>query len=697
MIGASGPIERRLPVVLLCAVTLVLCCVIFPPAGWWLPACFCLVPWLVAVCTAQRARLVYGASYLLGLGFFLINIRWLAGVTLAGHLALCLYYALTFPLAAWPIRHMYRKRCASMALVVPVVWVALEYLRSIGPIGFPWLLLAHTQYKRLTIIQISDLVGAYGVSFVLAMINGWIADLLIQPIFIRRTEQAGRAARLPIGSVTTMVVVAGALVYGGTQGAMRSRAEPGPTVAVVQGDFGMFVDGRRGRTSSEAMFRTYYELTRQAAQAKPDLIVLPETAWVGYCNDGFLECPRAELEEIRRIRYPSESVQDLAHYQTISKRRRDAFQSLCTETGVPMVLGAQALEWKPTAIPPRVEVFNSAFLLTPGAARPTARYDKIHLVLFGEYVPFRYRFHSIYKWLNAMTPWGRDGQEYSLTPGESFRVFEFSARSREGRAYRAGTPICYEEIMPYISRAFTRGPAGLENGKNIDMLLSISNDGWFDHSAELEQHLAAAVFRAIENRIGVARSVNTGTSALVDPDGRIHHRVVLSEERLREVEHLRPILKELHGTAESLHDRSSAGGQDAVYAQAFGRFSEILSRELAQQIGRIGAEYDFIRVRLADLLSRAQNPDDSGDRRPGYQVLKSQIEDDLETIDRWKEKPWTAPGYNIGELRCDSQITFYTRWGDRFAQLMLALTVVMALDWFIRRVRSRAREPVSQS
>jgi apolipoprotein N-acyltransferase len=189
LIGTLVEIRTRRAVLLLTGLSLGMSCLLFPPVdGWWL-AYVCLVPWLVCVCTAERARFVYFASLLMGLGFFGVHIRWLAPVTTPGYLALCVGFSVFFPLAAWPIRHMVRRHRVSVALTAPIAWVAMEYLRSITALGFPWALLGHSQYKILTVIQISDLVGAYGVSFVLVMVNGWITDLLIQPILIWRSAR----------------------------------------------------------------------------------------------------------------------------------------------------------------------------------------------------------------------------------------------------------------------------------------------------------------------------------------------------------------------------------------------------------------------------------------------------------------------------------------------------------------------------
>src|SRR5262249_42904547 len=152
----------------------------------------------------ERARWVYVSSYLLGLTFFLINVRWLAPVTLPGYLAMCVFFGGVFPLVAWPVRHMFRRHGASLAIALPIVWTAGEYIRAQTVVGFPWYLMAHTHYRVLSMIQISDLVGAYGVSFVVVMVNGWFADLLIQPILIWRRDQPERTTRLPLGSLATL-------------------------------------------------------------------------------------------------------------------------------------------------------------------------------------------------------------------------------------------------------------------------------------------------------------------------------------------------------------------------------------------------------------------------------------------------------------------------------------------------------------
>jgi apolipoprotein N-acyltransferase len=512
------------------------------------------------------------------------------------------------------------------------------------------------------------------------MFNGWLTDLLIQPILIWRVD---RGTRLPIGSLTTLLVVAVTMIYGSMQ---RSRQffEPGPTVAVVQHDFPMYVEeSRAGSTSADLVFRAYLDLARQAAARKPDLIVLPETALSGYLNEEFLIASPTEMDEIRRRRYPSHfRLSDLTSYQRFSRQVRDAFQQLCTETGIPIVLGSLSMEWRPTAIPPRVDAFNSAFLLKPGEKKPVARYDKIHLVLFGEYVPFRTSYPPLYKWLNSVTPWGQMGIEYSLTAGDKFTVFEFEAASRDERHFRAAVPICYEEVMPYITREFTRGGAESPSRKNIDLLLSISNDGWFLHTSELEQHMAAAVFRAVENRIPVARSVNTGASGIVYPNGSIHMRVSLPEKKIALLEPIAQVLHKLEGISAKMEALS---GSDAAYLGAWKELDVSLLQEFRPALDALGTEFSYMEQRLSGLSGQLGAMPQA--RAKAIEQFRAQVADDLESVARWKNKPWMAPGFGIAQVQCDSRVTTYTCWGDWFAQGTVALFAMMLLDWLLRRIR----------
>jgi apolipoprotein N-acyltransferase len=164
--------------------------------------------------------------------------------------------------------------------------------------------------------------------------------------------------------------------------------------------------------------------------------------------------------------------------------------------------------------------YNSALLYLPEGRQWELRYDKMHLVPFGEFVPFRRTIPPLYRLLMRLTPYD---YEYSLTAGTRSTRFPLRAMERE---FRFGVLICYEDTAPEVARRLVYDPDG---AKRLDWLVNISNDGWFVRqtsggivpTAELAQHMAICVFRAVENRVSVLRSVNTGISVLIDPLGRI--------------------------------------------------------------------------------------------------------------------------------------------------------------------------------
>ena len=186
-----------------------------------------------------------------------------------------------------------------------------------------------------------------------------------------------------------------------------------------------------------------------------------------------------------------------------------------------MLVGAPSLELSDSG---RAEGFNSAVLYRAGGARYAGRYDKMHLVPFGEVVPFRDSWPWLYRLLNSFTPYD---YEYTLAAGSDAKVFSFERG--KGVVSRFAVAICYEDVMPQVVRRL----AGVEDGgKRIDFLVNISNDGWFVRgesgqvraSSELIQHLVICKFRAIENRIGIVRAVNTGISGFIRPDGVVQEK-----------------------------------------------------------------------------------------------------------------------------------------------------------------------------
>jgi len=516
---------------------------VFPPGGVWPLAFVCLVPWAVVTCRAHRARLVHWLSFLVGFAFFLTCLRWLRPVTGLGYAALALYLALYWPLAAWAVRTA-RRHGISPVWSLPVAWVACEYLRATVMTGFPWLFIAHGLYAQLPLIQIADIAGAYGVTFVAVLVNGVLVEWVLQrwPAL-----GDGRSKRqLIAGLITAGALTVGTLGYGyyrlGQADFARADAPKGPRVAVVQHDFPLVSTPPYGARPQEIL-AAYLALAAEAPREQPDLIVFPETVWAAVQNRSFIQVERAAVDNAHADTWAwgnlcHEAVSAFARgdYAAVNRvlRRLDPHPTrpelprLPEEGGPPVtvLVGSVSIEQFPEETYPKIRRYNSALVYDPDGTQRLERYDKRHLVPFGEFVPFRQaRFLGIdlhywlYRPLNKLSPFSERGKiEYSLTPGREYVVFPLSTPTG---TWTFGTPICYEDATPYVIREFTwDGPR-----RRVDFLVNISNDGWFQHSTELPQHLAICAFRAVENRVSIARAVNTGGSGFMDPNGRIYAQV----------------------------------------------------------------------------------------------------------------------------------------------------------------------------
>ncbi|MCG3127858.1 MAG: Apolipoprotein N-acyltransferase [Phycisphaerae bacterium] len=539
--GESVPALPREAVVLsaLMLLHVVLMTPISAPRGWWPLAFVCLTPWCVAAAWSQRAWLFHVLSYLAGSAYFLVNLTWMMPVTGLGYIALAFYLGVYWLLAGWAVRTAQR-RGVPLVVSVPVVWIGCEYLRAVALTGFPWLFISHAFYRVLPLIQVSDLVGAYGVSFVVVMVNASLARVALHRL--SRRQSAGPRGPL-VSVIAAAVLLIATLSYGWYQ-LSAAALTAGPRVAVVQADFPL-----RNTPPYSApgpiVFGRYLQIAALAAAERPDLLVLPETVWNSVQNLAFLEnknitipgqspsvyaysmlCHEATAAFCRgdlatADRTLAELLERWVNPARVPRRNGvpEPLPRLAGQSSPPVcaVIGSMAIDPSVDAAITGVRKYNSALVYDADGVQRPQRYDKTHLVPFGEVVPFRgTRLHWLYAWLNRLSPFsGADGTyEYSMTSGAGYTVF--SLNTPQG-VWRFGTPICYEDVMPYVCRGYAWDGAT----RRVDFLVNISNDGWFLHSAELPQHLAICVFRAVENRVGIARSVNTGISAFIDPNGRI--------------------------------------------------------------------------------------------------------------------------------------------------------------------------------
>ena len=555
--GERPPLRRSLSLVLrpylLAIVSAMLLTLAFPPMEISWLAYLAPAPLLIMALRTRRSRTVFLASGLGGLVFFSLNMYWFWPITKAGAIALIPYLALYWAVFAWGMRKMREVLPVPTTLLAPILWVPLELVRAWMLTGLPWVYLGHTQYENLSLIQIADTLGAYGPSFLVMMTAGLATDLLTHPIYVRKKGAAPISSRSEMGAVPfsgrrlsrvliAMVLLAAAVwtatVAYGVWRLGQDTKHPGPVVASVQTCIPQEVKlEARNRQIQELEVRLLADqlnMTNDAlAEAKQknlkvDLVVWPETMVPGTQNGEFLNADMA-----RRIEDP-EGAEVLAYNQ---KRWRSYWMQISEasrQAGIPILFGAHSVRFEGAIRVPgggyliKGPKLNAALLVTPDCQPFTAahEYDKAHLVPFGEYVPFKQSLPWLYGLLHGFTPYDYD---YSLTPGAHDQkpfVLPYN-----GGEVRFQAPICYEDAMPYRVREMVRSddPA---RAKAVDFLVNISNDGWFNGSVELDQHLALCVFRAVENRVPIVRSVNTGISAIIDPEGRIEE-VVQKDGRRR--------------------------------------------------------------------------------------------------------------------------------------------------------------------
>ena len=499
--GAAPKADRGLPhPALLGLMSGALLWLSFPPAEWSGAAWVALVPLFLLVGSVRSTRTVYLGSWVGGFVFWLLAIHWiwwtddsawLGWVVMAGFLSLW------WPGFLFLARFAGRRLGLPLIVSAPVIWVALEYIRAFILTGFPWYYLAHSQYQLIYFTQIADLAGALGLSFLIATVNAFWVDLLTLPLF-RKKPGGSVWVRLSLPQKARFVVVGLGVLATLAYGVFRvSTAEfrPGPRVALLQSNEIIRFDTRAGEQS--LAFLESLVGTAARANPRPDLIVWPETSYPWGFSSIEVGIDKDLLDRQVKVFDPRSIGADWTREQ----KRVDAyFESVLKTTGVPMMVGSTLYEFKKSGF----AKFNAAILFRPGS--PIQAYNKLHLVPFGEYVPLL----KTLPWLLRLTPF-RDAKVHFLDHGSTPAWFELGD-------LRLATAICFEDTVPHLVRRFF---AEAPDGRQPDLLVNLSNDGWFKATSEHEMHLAVSVFRCIENRVPLARAVNTGVSAMIDGNGRI--------------------------------------------------------------------------------------------------------------------------------------------------------------------------------
>ncbi|MFP4105436.1 MAG: apolipoprotein N-acyltransferase [Phycisphaerae bacterium] len=521
--------------ILWCGLSIVLLTLSFPPFDQFYLAYVALAPLVAAMVMAKTRRRALVGAYLTGLVFWALNLYWLTWITLVGYIPLVLVAGLFWLIACWLIRAAFRLR-VPVWISLPLVWIAGEYVRAYMLSGFPWFFLAHSQYEQTLLIQIADVAGQYGVSFFVAMVNGVVFSLLYAGL----TREGPVVARLrskanAMGTAVTAGLLVGIIAYG----LFRTRQEttrPGPVVGIVQA-FHPIALGPSDHKYN--VFEWHLELSRRFVGKDVDLVIWPETMLPAGMNRQFLTADfhRMEPKELRLVGFfffgPvvwSEGIPDQeiagrleAYVAKLLRPKAETLAEHTREGGFVLLAGGTSFYKDPDPLGPRHQwVMQNSALSYAGDWKSRQHYSKQHLVPFSESVPFR----RSWPWLHKKLRWFVPEEMPQLVAGLETREFTVS---RGQERFSLVAPICYEGVFARVCRDMV-----YRNGGKADVLVNMSNDGWFvpqfgdppyGRSTEHSQHLSAYVFRAIENRVPVLRSVNTGISASIDSEGRILSRI----------------------------------------------------------------------------------------------------------------------------------------------------------------------------
>lgn len=502
----------------MCTATAVLMTLAFPLPGWSFMAFFALVPVGVLAMRTRRLWTLAWTSYVVFFAWWVLRVLWLRHVGGFAPFGIAIVCAGYFSLALVALALVQRRFNGAMTLTLPVFWCAMEIARSAWPMGgFSWFLLGNSQAAWRAgehpgyLVQSADVFGWVAVSFLVAMTSGVIIDLIARPLIKRHASGKVRPRRTVVTAMLLWLgCIGSAMVYGYQRIAETPDLSDPETqtvvIGIVQTNVGQ--DNKISGTPEQRAidFDRLLELSELSAadQPKPALIVWPETMVTLPINDEM-----AALAEQGLLNKP---------FNELISDRRSRVQQHSDRLGIPLVVGSQAR--KPSE---HERNMNSALFVTPGS-ETMPRYSKMHLVPMGEYIPGPKWVKETF--LKHLSPYDYD---YTVEPGEGVKIFEIDEVTVFERPdlsdvvgpthpLRFATPICYEAAIATQCRKMVYGNDGI---KRTDLLVNLTNDAWYVSSHQRYQHLQMSVMRCIENRVPMARSVNTGVSGMIDSAGRI--------------------------------------------------------------------------------------------------------------------------------------------------------------------------------
>ena len=440
---------------------------VFPKIGLWPLVWVCHVPLLLSLFRETSSSRSVLLGLVTGLVFFFGTCHWIAEVLLnyAGlswigaqllFLLLALHLSCFYALFSWLFARLSLRGGPLCFWLAPALWVGTEYLRAQILTGFPWCLLGYGLVDANNLAQISRWTGVYGLSCASIGVSSFATQ-----VFVQRS----RSAVLQLGGFA-LALVCLTLGFGWSN---TRPAKPVHRVHIVQTNIDL--DQKLDAANKVSLLDELAELSIPRDQQE-----------IG-----------AQLESVRLVLWPETPA---AFYFNHDREFRSRMERIATSAGAYFLFGF--VDFRPRSDDSgEKDPYNSVAVLSP-TGRTISQYDKIHLVPFGEYIPYAQLFFFVDK-ISTEAGNFKPGKRVVVAPFDNYGT--------------VGSFICYEAVVPDLVRMFARDGSQL--------LVNVTNDAWFGDSPAPFQHLAMSRMRAIENRRYLLRAANNGISAIIDPDGQV--------------------------------------------------------------------------------------------------------------------------------------------------------------------------------
>jgi apolipoprotein N-acyltransferase len=458
----------------------------FPPFNLSGLAFIGLVPLLIVLKLEERLIKSFIFSFITGIIFFGGLLFWISKIRIyqvpewmliIGWVLIALICGIYVGVFGLIVKFLDDRIKFFKVLFPPFIWVAIEFIRSHFPLGgFPWGILGYSQYQNLMLIQIVDITGIFGISFLILLVNSTIVTVLLQ---IQRFSEIRHKRlksplqvnlrsylRIPAALYFCLLTVVFCYIYGFIV-MQQNLPLSNLKIAIIQSNIGI-EESWDWSVKQDEILEMLTRLTKQACLHQPALTIWTETA--------ILDSPK------------------------LFDSLRHKLSSISKDMSTNLLVGAPHIEFKKT----KTEYYNSAFLFS-NTGKIINRYDKIHLVPFGEMLPLE----DIFPVVRKLLP-----QAGYYSAGKKLTVFQHPARFN--------VLICFEGIFGNLTRRFVKNGA--------QFIVNITNDAWSKIPASYYQHFSMAIFRAIENKTYFLRAGNTGISAVITPYGYIKEILDIGKE-----------------------------------------------------------------------------------------------------------------------------------------------------------------------